>query len=195
MESILVTSEAVTPEELVKAARRHESPIHHLFEWDNSRAAAKYRLEQARSIMRSVVVEVQEVETRAFRFVNTDGGKGYVPIQNAIKDVDLGQQLVTAALRALESWTVQYSVLCQITGLKPVFNAIERARALLAAAKEAKEAKATTQAKPEKKGTKGATKAAAKTAESPSTETHRRIVVTSVRNAAAAASAAKKKAA
>lgn len=39
---------AVGPEQLVERARPNDSPIHHLFEWNDSVAGERYRLEQAR---------------------------------------------------------------------------------------------------------------------------------------------------
>lgn len=44
----LRTSGAVGPEQLVERARAADSPVHHLFEWDDSVAGERYRLEQAR---------------------------------------------------------------------------------------------------------------------------------------------------
>ena len=41
-------SGAVGPAELVERARASDSPVHHLFEWDDSVAGERYRLEQAR---------------------------------------------------------------------------------------------------------------------------------------------------
>lgn len=118
---------SVTAEALVKAARSLGSPIHHLFEWDNGKAAAQYRLAQARTLIRSIVVTVENVQTRAFRSVVTrDSAQGYVPIAAAIRDVDYGPQIVAAARRALESWAAQYGALAKLAGFKPVFKAIER---------------------------------------------------------------------
>lgn len=45
-------------ESLVKEARKSSSPIHSLFEWDNTRAAQEYRLLQARVMIASLRVEV-----------------------------------------------------------------------------------------------------------------------------------------
>jgi hypothetical protein len=44
----LRTSGAVGPEQLVDRARPADSPVHHLFEWDDATASERYRLEQAR---------------------------------------------------------------------------------------------------------------------------------------------------
>lgn len=45
-------------EHLVAAAEQPESPLHSLFTWDNDAAAAEWRMEQARSLVRRVHVRV-----------------------------------------------------------------------------------------------------------------------------------------
>lgn len=44
----------VAPEVVVREARAKESPLHRYFDWNNKRAADKWRLEQARSLISSV---------------------------------------------------------------------------------------------------------------------------------------------
>ena len=46
------------PQSVVAAARNKKSPLHKQFEWDDTKAAEKYRLEQARELIRLVRVEV-----------------------------------------------------------------------------------------------------------------------------------------
>lgn len=46
------------PDDVVKDARSESSPLHSLFEWDNSKAAHQHRLYQARDLIASVRVEV-----------------------------------------------------------------------------------------------------------------------------------------
>lgn len=54
----------VSPESILESARSPKSPLHQYFEWDDSLAAERYRLEQARQmIMRSKLI-VQLVEAR-----------------------------------------------------------------------------------------------------------------------------------
>jgi hypothetical protein len=66
----------VSPESLVDAARPANSPIHHLFEWDDAVAGERYRLEQARLYIAKVeyvpaperepiLVEMPRVQSRA----------------------------------------------------------------------------------------------------------------------------------
>lgn len=67
-----------TPEALVELARDPASAIHQDFEWDDEAAALKYRLQQARYYLRSIVVEWvteegEALQVRAFNPVYTDG--------------------------------------------------------------------------------------------------------------------------
>lgn len=48
----------VTPKALVDAAKAKDHPMHDLFEWDDRKAGAKYREEQARGFISSVRVQV-----------------------------------------------------------------------------------------------------------------------------------------
>lgn len=48
----------LTPDAVLEDARSKKSPLHDCFEWDDSEAAHRYRLEQARTLIRSVRVEV-----------------------------------------------------------------------------------------------------------------------------------------
>jgi len=47
------------PADVVNAARPTNSPLHPHFDWDDSSAAEKYRLDQARTLIRSVQTEVR----------------------------------------------------------------------------------------------------------------------------------------
>lgn len=46
------------PADVVEDARDPDSPLHSHFEWDDSEAATKYRLQQAGAIIRSVKLEI-----------------------------------------------------------------------------------------------------------------------------------------
>jgi len=48
----------ITPQTLVKEASKNKSPLHNCFEWNDSKAAAEYRKDQARYILRMLVVEI-----------------------------------------------------------------------------------------------------------------------------------------
>lgn len=60
---------------LVEESEPESAPCHHEFEWDNERAAHKYRLVQARTLIRDVVlVEESDSEPLQFYHVPDDGG-------------------------------------------------------------------------------------------------------------------------
>lgn len=68
----------LTAEQVVEAARPDGSALHGCFEWDDSKAAESYRIEQARELIRRVKIEVT-IEERTIKTV------GYVrdPDKNA----------------------------------------------------------------------------------------------------------------
>lgn len=55
----------VTADALVSAAASPASPLHGLFTWDDTVAAQKWRIQEAREILKTITVQVQ-VETRTF---------------------------------------------------------------------------------------------------------------------------------
>lgn len=88
----VVVDEAVNP----------ASPLHRYFEWDNDAAAATYRLEQARQIIRSVhvVVITETVTIKAPAYVRDPRagakGQGYASIRFLRTDDELARDAITA---------------------------------------------------------------------------------------------------
>lgn len=88
------------PQTIVDEARSKNSPIHDAFEWDNNVAGDKYRLQQARLMARSIIVEFADSPDLTPRhiFVHvpaTEGEKGYY------QDVEVAIQNPDEAERAL----------------------------------------------------------------------------------------------
>lgn len=52
----------ITPESVIVAAQNPKSPLHDRFEWDDSVAAHEHRLQQARGLIRSVMVQITTEE-------------------------------------------------------------------------------------------------------------------------------------
>ena len=72
----------IDPPSVVKAAKPKKSPLHPCFEWDNNAAAKAYRENQARELMRKIVVvykepgkEIQHI--RAFVNIKTEDESYY----------------------------------------------------------------------------------------------------------------------
>lgn len=56
LDSLLSVDGTVTPARVVEHARDEQSAMHPCFEWDDGKAAHAFRLDQARSLVRSIVV-------------------------------------------------------------------------------------------------------------------------------------------
>jgi len=127
----------VTAEDLVEDARQASAPTHDFFEWDDTEAAAQYRLNQARYLLRSIHVVVEhnerETETRAFVRVNVqeqdkEVRRVYTSVQYALSEDQLRAQVIEEALRQLENWRKRWA---EYDELATVFSAVDKARALL----------------------------------------------------------------
>jgi len=74
----------LTPRDVVADAKRKDSPLHSYFEWDNAKAATKYRLVQARRLItRFQMPIIEESRILAAPFAVRDpsaaqGEQGYV---------------------------------------------------------------------------------------------------------------------
>lgn len=135
------------PEILIEDGKREDSPLHDWFEWDDKRAARRYRIEQAEHLLRSIVVMVksgedEEREVRAFHAVEVkdaepsdrDGHnrKRYVSISNVLSDQNYRKQLVEIALRELEIWRKKYATYQELTwAVEAVSKVLDQKEAIL----------------------------------------------------------------
>jgi hypothetical protein len=90
--------EVILPSDVVKAAREPSHPLHKKFDWDDTRAAQKWRLAQARDLIASVVVEYEESEGRivkvqAFHHVRAEG-TGYYPTETIVKHESMREAML-----------------------------------------------------------------------------------------------------
>lgn len=129
----------VTPEDMLRDAKNPRSPLHKYFEWNNSKAADKWRLEQARYVLRSITIDVvydngNTKSTRAFVNVQKEMGDDeerrsvYVSVDDAMSDSDMRGQLLETAIGELDSWKSRYVMLKE---LALVFAAIEKTKSKL----------------------------------------------------------------
>ena len=128
----------LSPETVVEKAKPKASPIHDFFEWDNSVAAEKYRVWQARYLLGRIEVIVQsdgeDDQVRAFHniSVQTDGDeheRGYVTLRDVQANADYLEIVLENALDEIKAWQKrygQYKRLKVFTPLKPVFKAIKQ---------------------------------------------------------------------
>lgn len=123
------------PEHLVKAAASETSPLHPLFTWDDTEAATKYRIHEARNVINSlkvtVVVEDREVKAPAFVSVghtveNQDRGEGYRSVAVVLNDPAFASEARAEALSRLRAVRQRYASLEE---LAPVWEAIDQVAA------------------------------------------------------------------
>ena len=126
----------LTAEITLKESTPKTAPTHEWFQWDNSLAAKEYRLTQARSLMRAIIVvqmiNGEEVEARQFYNVSvreiedgdsipTENGL-YISSGKVLSDTELRSRLLERARLEALAWRRRYA---QLTELSKVFEIID----------------------------------------------------------------------
>lgn len=99
----------ITPKMVVDDARNPESPLHDLFDWDDAVAAERWRITQARVVLRrvSLVIVVQDLEVRTPMFVrNPDAPvheQSYIEVKSLEHDPARARRVITMEFARMES--------------------------------------------------------------------------------------------
>lgn len=119
----------LTPARVLNESREEGSLLHDEFEWDNEKAAEKYRLKQARFLIDNIRVvtvsddqsEREKLKDRAF--VVTPGWKGsYVSLNKALNSAELREHLLKTARQDMEVFAAKYR---RLEELASVIEAME----------------------------------------------------------------------
>jgi hypothetical protein len=121
----------LTPDQVLAAAARTNSPLHGYFTWDDTEAAKAWRLHQARQLIASVKVQLigptgPQEPIRAWVSVQTDEGRTYRALPALLADPTSRNDLLAAARRELERVRRQYG---QLEELAAVWSALDQAAA------------------------------------------------------------------
>ena len=112
------------PADVVDYARDPETALHGAFCWDDTEAAAQYRLWQARMVIRVCVTIREEVKgppIRAYVSLQEDRGDvGYRLLDDVMSDNEMRERILAQALAELNRWKMRYQ---QLRELAPVFEA------------------------------------------------------------------------
>lgn len=119
---------------LVESARSKSSPLHRLFDWNDKTAGDSWRQEQAKYILRNIII-VRDTRTekepkffRAFVSIERDEKRAYEPIGRVMEDPETREQILARALDEAEEWRDRYN---QYLELAKVFGAIKETRSRL----------------------------------------------------------------
>lgn len=113
----------LTAKRLVDESRPEDAPLHKEFEWDDATAAEAYREEQARYIIRSLIVQPEATKNEVVRaFFPMAEHKVFESLPVILSDSKKTDALLDMAMRELKAFELKYSTLSQ---LAPVFEAIE----------------------------------------------------------------------
>lgn len=100
---------------VVDDARPETAPLHPAFTWDDGEAAERWRQQEARGLVQSIVVVVNEgtaeqAESRAFVTVieKETGEDRYVPTVEAVNDDEYRLQIIDRALAEAIRWRERY---------------------------------------------------------------------------------------
>jgi hypothetical protein len=120
----------LTPNDVLEDARRPESPLHEYFEWDESKAAQAHRLDQARTLIRSVKIIVtteRRVVTAPYyvRDPDADGDdQGYVSVPKLMTNADIAREALVAEFARASALLQRARDLAAVLGLEGDVDAI-----------------------------------------------------------------------
>ena len=118
--------EQFTSEQVLTLAKDPGTELHKCFEWDDSVAAEKWRLEQARQVCRSFVVQIETEKTKptVYRLVQHDSeDRVYRPVTFTVRNEDMYSSLLKQAKDELAAFKRRYK---SITELETVIEEIDR---------------------------------------------------------------------
>lgn len=112
----------LVPSAVVDVAADPDNPLHSYFTWDDSEAAKKWRLVQARALIREIEVTLPEDvnENPIPRYVSLVSdrkrpGGGYRQTRQVLQNKELLAELEATARVELESWTRRFQMLHELT--------------------------------------------------------------------------------
>lgn len=127
----------LTPDAVLADAQDKSSPLHDQFTWDDTEAAHQWRLEQARTLIRSVRVEIQ-TETKTVstvRYVRSPEAigrqQGYADVTKLRTREDLAREALRREFAAARALFDRCETLAEAFGLRPDILDLQRRVAAL----------------------------------------------------------------
>lgn len=122
----------VTPSLVLEESRKKTAPLHECFEWNDSIAAEKYRLNQAGLIINNLVVVLDEYEqhepVRAFvnitRSAPAKTGE-FINVVSAIQQKEARDIVMENALKELQEFKKKYKQLSELSNIFAEINKLQ----------------------------------------------------------------------
>jgi hypothetical protein len=112
---------AITPKRLVDVSRPEDAPLHGEFEWNDNVAAEKYREEQARQIIKNIIIVDSSIDEERQLNVSVGEVKGdrafvptderthkYIPLYAALSEEAYRENLIQQAKRDMYAFRIKY---------------------------------------------------------------------------------------
>ena len=130
LETIRERDGNITPEAVLEQACDEHNPMHCEFTWDDSEAAHAYRLDQARSLIRSVEVVYEESPTRQVRAYTVVSAppeqktqrKVYTDTREALEDPATRAEILSNAVREALAYRRKYADLAELSKVFVAFD-------------------------------------------------------------------------
>lgn len=122
---IIEIGESATPAQILEKARDESSELHLLFEWDDSVAAEKYRLYQAKQIVCNLVIkETVSASKPPIRFFCSPvNGSGYRKTYSVFRNQDQYQTMLNKLTKEAKAWSQRAK---RFSELEEIVTAVER---------------------------------------------------------------------
>lgn len=142
------------PKIVVDEARNQSNPLHEYFDWDDTSAAEKHRLFQARNMINHITVEItydnKKEDWKGWFSVDSTPdektiNKVYVNVERIISEPDLREQILMRAIEEADYWRQKYQ---KYNEFYAVCKSIERTKEKL---KKTKPTKKVNKTKPKTK--------------------------------------------
>lgn len=131
----LAENGGLTPEAVVAEAKAKSSPLHVAFEWDDDKAAHRFRLVQARYLIKQVEVVVEDAAPApVFYSIKSDSGRSYRTAEAVVQNADWYENALSQLKNRMDGAADSMQSLIGMAEAKrrrrlmPVSRAIEAAR-------------------------------------------------------------------
>lgn len=130
LEAIRQRDGHISPEAVLRQACADDNPMHEEFIWDDSEAAHAYRLEQARSLIRSIEVVYEDAPTKVVRAYSVVSAppeyqthrKVYTDTREALTDPVTRAEILATAIREALAFRRKYADLQELSKVITAFD-------------------------------------------------------------------------